>query len=375
MAKFRVYNIRFNFIKLIKLLLISIFSILIIVFISNNVQAIDNKPNVIEANVTKVSTNTLKNYFGKTLALFSVQEKPNEIYISVKNILKYELGTLNKIIEENSLNINEEELTVDDKAELLEYTKVDTEIQETFVEEKYSEEIESVKIKNSSKYEITEELLNEIKNDDYTYSRNVLIYHTHTCESYTQEEGFEYASTGNFRTTDLNFSVSRVGDELENNLKNLKFNVIHDKTYHDFPAYSGSYDRAYGTVENLVNEHSNYEIIFDIHRDAVGSDGKYAPTVKIGEEYAAQLMFVIGTDAGGLEHPDWRKNLSFAFKVQSKANELYPGLFKPIMLSNSRFNQNLSKGACIIEVGATGNTLQQAMNSMKYLSIVLDNVI
>lgn len=375
MAKFKVYNIRFNFIKFLKLLVIIISLIFIITAVSKNVQAIESKPNIIQTNVTKVSTDTLKSYFGKTLALFSVQEEHNEIYVSVKNILKYELGTLNKIIEDNSLNINEEKLTSEDKAELLEYTKVDTEVQETFVEEKYSQEIESVKIKNSSKYEITEDLLNELKNNDYTYSRNVLIYHTHTCESYTQEEGFEYSATGNYRTTDLNFSVARVGDELENNLKNLKFNVIHDKTYHDFPSYSGSYDRAYDTVENLVNEHSNYEIIFDIHRDAVGSDGQYAPTVKIGEEYAAQLMFVIGTDAGGLEHPEWRQNLSFAFKVQSKANELYPGLFKPIMISNSRFNQNFGKGACIIEVGATGNTLQQAMNSMKYLSIVLDNVI
>lgn len=375
MANLKVYNIRLKLSKILKILIIIMFLVFFIKLISNKVQAIETENNIIQSSVNKVSSQTLKDYFGKTLALFSLQEDYNEIYISVKNILKYELGTLNKIIEDKSLNINEEELTSEDKVELLEYAKVETEVQETVVEEKYSEEIQSVKIKNSSNYEITEDLLNEMQNNDYIYSRNVMIYHTHTCESYTQEAGFEYAASGNYRTTDLNFSVSRVGDELEKNLKSLNFNVIHDKTYHDFPAYSGSYDRSYDTVNNLVNENQNYDIIFDIHRDAVGSDGSYAPTVKIGEEYAAQLMFVIGTDAGGLEHPNWRKNLSFAFKVQSKANELYPGLFKPIMLSNSRFNQNLGSGACIIEVGATGNTLQQAMNSMKYLSIVLDNVI
>ena len=375
MANLKVYNIRLKLSKILKILIIIMFLVFFIKLISNKVQAIETENNIIQSSVNKVSSQTLKDYFGKTLALFSLQEDYNEIYISVKNILKYELGTLNKIIEDKSLNINEEELTSEDKVELLEYAKVETEVQETVIEEKYSEEIQSVKIKNASNYEITEDLFNEMQNNDYTYSRNVMIYHTHTCESYTQEAGFEYAASGNYRTTDLNFSVSRVGDELEKNLKSLNFNVIHDKTYHDFPAYSGSYDRSYDTVNNLVNENQNYEIIFDIHRDAVGSDGSYAPTVKIGEEYAAQLMFVIGTDAGGLEHPNWRKNLSFAFKVQSKANELYPGLFKPIMLSNSRFNQNLGSGACIIEVGATGNTLQQAMNSMKYLSIVLDNVI
>ena len=86
-------------------------------------------------------------------------------------------------------------------------------------------------------------------------------------------------------------------------------------------------------------------------------------------------MFVIGTDGGGLEHPNWQQNLKFAVKVQEKANQLYPGLFRPILLRNSRYNQQLGKAACIIEVGATGNTLEQAMGSMKYLSKILDEVL
>ena len=378
MAKLKVYNIKLN--KVIKIVAIIVVLVIFIKFLSNKVQAIEfDDNNLINTSVSKVKTETLTEYLGKTLTMFntmeSKEEETKEIYVSVKNILKYELGTLNKIIEEESLTINEEELTNDDKAELLEYEKVETEVQESIVEEKYTQELQTVKIKNTSGYEITDAMLQEAENNNYTYSRNVLIFHTHTCESYTSEPGYEYESTGNYRTTDLNFSVSRVGDELEKNLKELKFNVIHDKTYHDFPAYSGSYTRSYETVENIVNQNEGYEIIFDLHRDAVGSDGSYAPTVKIGEEYAAQLMFVIGTDAGGLEHPNWKQNLSFAVKVQKKANELYPGLFKPIMVSDSRFNQNLGAGACIIEVGATGNTLQQAINSMKYLSIVLDNVL
>ena len=86
-------------------------------------------------------------------------------------------------------------------------------------------------------------------------------------------------------------------------------------------------------------------------------------------------MFVIGTDGGGLEHEDWNDNLKFAIKVQEKANELYPGLFKPIILRNSRYNQHLAKAACIIEVGATGNTMDQCLNSMKYLAKVMSEVI
>lgn len=103
-------------------------------------------------------------------------------------------------------------------------------------------------------------------------------------------------------------------------------------------------------------------------------DSSYAPTVKIGEGYAAQLMFVIGTNGGGLEHPNWLQNLKTAIKIQQSANKKYPGLFKPIILRNSRYNQHLSNGASIIEVGATGNTLEQCINSMKYLADILSNI-
>ena len=86
---------------------------------------------------------------------------------------------------------------------------------------------------------------------------------------------------------------------------------------------------------------------------------------------AAQVMFVMGSDGGGLEHPNWMKNLTFAMQVQEKANEIYPGLMKPIILRNSRYNQNLTKGACISEVGATGNTMEECLVSMKYFSKIL----
>lgn len=82
-------------------------------------------------------------------------------------------------------------------------------------------------------------------------------------------------------------------------------------------------------------------------------------------------MFVIGTDGGGLTHPDWNNNLKFALMVQEKANEIYPGLFKPVILRNSRYNQNLAKGATIIEIGATGNTMEECLVSMKYFAKIL----
>lgn len=228
-----------------------------------------------------------------------------------------------------------------------------------------------VKIKNETDYVLTEEML---KPDITIENKNVVIFHTHSCESYTASEKYPYNPTGNYRTTDLNYTVTRVGTELESQLKNYNYNVVHSTDYHDYPAYNGSYTRSLKTVENMLKTTPS-DIIIDLHRDAVGSRSDYAPTVKIGEEEAAQIMFVIGTNNGGLWHPNWNQNLKFAVKVQEKAEEMYPGLFKPIMLTKSRYNQHTGKYANIIEVGATGNTLEQCLTSMKYLAKVMGEAI
>lgn len=229
-----------------------------------------------------------------------------------------------------------------------------------------------VKIKNQTTYNLTEEMLQP---DITIENKNIILFHTHSCESYTSSEKYPYTPTGNFRTTDLNFTVTRVGTELENHLKQYNYNVIHNTDYHDYPSYNGSYTKSLSTVENILKTNQS-DIIIDIHRDAIGSRSDYAPTVKIGDtDEAAQIMFVIGTNEGGLWHPNWNQNLKFAIKIQEKAEEMYPGLFKPIMLTKSRYNQHTGKYASIIEVGATGNTLEQCLNSMKYLAKVMDEVL
>ena len=240
------------------------------------------------------------------------------------------------------------------------------------ISESFNNEINGVKIKNETSFDIPDDIMNTELGID---KNNILIFHTHTCESYTPSETYPYEQTGNFRTTDLNYTVARLGDELTNYLLGFGFKVNHDKTYHDYPAYSGSYGRSMATVENLLISHPNTDIIIDLHRDAIGARADYAPTVKIGDDYAAQIMYVIGTNQGGLEHPNWQQNLKFAIKVQEKAEEMYPGLFKPLMLTEYRYNQHAGKYASIMEVGATGNTLEQCLTSMKYLAKVLDEIL
>lgn len=252
-------------------------------------------------------------------------------------------------------------------------TNVTTEkVEEKNIVATYTDCYGTVEIKNGTDYPLTEDILSP--NPDITNKEDVLIFHTHTCESYTPSENYNYEMTGNYRTTDLNYSVARVGGELKKCLETKGFTVTHDTTYHDYPAYSGSYTRSLETVSNILQNNSS-QVVFDLHRDAVGSLEDYGPTVKIDGQYVAQLMFVIGTDAGGLEHPNWIQNLKLAIKIQETANEMYPGLFRPISLTNSRYNQHTAPGASIIEVGATGNTLEQCLLSMQCLANVLEKAL
>lgn len=245
-----------------------------------------------------------------------------------------------------------------------------TEVDNSGVNPRYTDEYNGVFINNGTNYTLTQEMLTP----DVTVNKNkVVIYHTHTCESYTPTEAYSYTASGNFRTIDLNYSVSRVGDELENCLNSYGCTVIHDRTYHDYPAYNGSYSRSLVTAQNVLSTNQDADIVIDLHRDAI-ADETYGPRVKIGDEYVSQLMFVIGTDGSNSAHTNWLQNLKFAIKVQQKANELYPGLFKPIILRNSEYNQHVAKAACIIEVGSTGNTLEESMGAMKYLSRIIEEM-
>lgn len=326
---------------------------------------------------------------------YKEMEKENEEKITSKNYLEEFLKTeissikgieeLEKQAKENSLMQNENEIKKDTQDEnmnegndnnediiLANTGEVQTEVvTQNPISQNYNAEYGKVKIKNQTTYELTEDIL---RPDVTIDNKNILIFHTHSCESYTPSEKYPYTQTGNYRTTDLNYTVTRVGTELENYLKKYNLNVQHNTSYHDYPSYNGSYTRSLQTVESMLQTTPS-DIIIDLHRDAIGSRPDYAPTVKIGEDYAAQIMFVIGTNEGGLWHPNWNQNLKFAVKIQEKAEEMYPGLFKPIMLTTSRYNQHTGKFANIIEVGSTGNTLEQTLNSMKYFSAVINEVI
>ena len=366
-----------------------------------NEQKIEKKQEKVSITETlKIRSNTLKKCLNKTIPVMAELEKEKKSKKTTNNenkifesFLETEISSIKGMEEtekeknqtedsngsDNKKNTSDENksdsnnsITEDEKIILASNSGIKTEVvTPNPIAENANVQYGNVKIKNQTTYNLTEDILNpNIKIDN----KNILIFHTHSCESYKPSEKYQYSQTGNYRTTDKNYSVIRVGNELENYLKQYNINVIHDTSYHDYPSYTGSYTRSLQTVENILKTNQS-DIIIDLHRDAVGSRPDYAPTVKIGEDYAAQIMFVIGTNEGGLWHPNWQQNLKFAVKVQQKAEEMYPGLFKPIMLTKSRYNQHTGKYANIMEIGSTGNTLDQCLNSMKYLSAVLNEIL
>ncbi len=318
------------------------------------------------------------NYFSTTinneLSLFKLVATSSLDGITLGNNGDNNIENINEIDNQESNSVvidnqggekNEENNKIEEPQ-----TGVNVEVIQSNIPDKATCEIFGVKLRSECNYDLTA----EITDLDARFNKNdILIFHTHTCESYTPTEQNQYESSGNYRTTDLNYTVSRVGDELEKYLVNYGYNVVHDKSFHDYPAYNGSYNRSLITVKKLLEQNTNTDVVIDLHRDAIG-DNTYAPKVKIGDDYCARVMFVIGTDGGGLKHDNWRNNLKFAMKVVQKGNELYPGLFKPIIVRNSRYNHHLADAACIIEVGATGNTLEECLNSMKYLAKIYNEV-
>lgn len=260
---------------------------------------------------TKVQTNTDEYTFLSCLDtvipnIKSVNTKSNNssnnnMKEPLKMFLGVELGMMDSIENKKNENIEKanlitEENEGEDEGEIGEAkTGVKTEVQESNVPQKFTTTYNTVKIKNETNIKLTQEILTP---DVKINTKNILIYHTHTCESYTPSEKYTYKKSGNFRTTDITRSVVRVGTELTKYMKNYGYNVIHDETLYDYPSYNGSYDRSLSNVGKLLDKNEGTEVLFDIHRDAIG-DSSYAPTVKIGDEYAAQLLFVIGSNGGG----------------------------------------------------------------------------
>ena len=201
----------------------------------------------------------------------------------------------------------------------------------------------------------------------------VLIFHTHSCEAYTPQGADDYEPSGEFRTLDESQSVIAVGDALAAALEARGFQVLHDRSLYDYPAYNGAYDRSGAAVRQLLEQNPGVRVVIDLHRDSLG--GRRTEYLLPDGTVSAQVMLLLTTGENGLYHPSWRENLKLGLELQNRMELDYPGLARPLYLSPARYNQHLSPGALLLEVGTDANTLSEAKQAILLFADCLGKVL
>jgi len=240
---------------------------------------------------------------------------------------------------------------------------------------------ENFYVKNSAGYNL--DINSELKKcPDIKIKRDgkpeVLIIHTHTCEAYMEKDRDFYYESFYPRSTDINKNVARVGDAVEKKLKNAGIEVIHDVTCHDEPSFKGCYDRSAETIKKNLEKYPSIQVVLDLHRDSIGDkeQGQIKPTFKVNGKKAAQIMIISGYDKDGSKNfKDWEYNLRFALRLQKAAEDMYPGMTRPLYFDEVRYNMHLTHGSLLIEVGSEVNTLKEAVYTGSLLGDVLTKVL
>lgn len=196
----------------------------------------------------------------------------------------------------------------------------------------------------------------------------VLILHTHATEGYENTQ--DHTQTGDYRTLEEGGNMLSIGDTVARELEQAGIAVLHDRTLYDYPSYNDAYQNARAGIQHYLEQYPSICLVLDLHRDAAQDEAgeQVAQTAAVEGGSTARLMLVMGSDKGSLPHEQWKKNLSLAVKLQAQLEKTYPGLCRPIRLQASRYNQDLSPGALLVEVGSAGNTQQEAQQAARYLA-------
>lgn len=192
----------------------------------------------------------------------------------------------------------------------------------------------------------------------------VLIVHSHGTESYADTK------PDNYHSLNREHNVVSVGTELTRLLEEAGIGVIHDTAMHDHPSYDDSYPNSRNSVQAYLEQYPSIRLVLDLHRDSVAdsSGSQIRFTTETEEGTAARMMFVVGSDASGQSHEKWPENMSLAVKLQALLEKENPGICRPIYFRTQRFNQDLSPGAMLVEMGSAGNTRQEVLLSARYLA-------
>ena len=199
-------------------------------------------------------------------------------------------------------------------------------------------------------------------------SPTVLILHSHATESFEKEPGYE--ETSPYRSLDTGYNMVSIGKRVAEILEAGGIRVIHDETLYDYPNYNDAYIHAREAIEKHLAENPSICMVLDLHRDAAedAAGNQKTSTVTIDGVSTANLMLVMGSNKGNRVFPNWERNLALAVKLQAQLEQTTPGLCKPINLVTSRYNQDLSTGALLVEVGTAGNTRAEALAAAEHLA-------
>lgn len=240
--------------------------------------------------------------------------------------------------------------------------------------------IDGVYINNedNKKYSLEELLVDKpdikLKN---TAKPQVLIIHTHATESYN-ELGLNYYDENNpFRSEDNNKNVIHIGDIAAQMLEKSGYTVVHDTTQHDNPNFTGSYTSSNKAIKAYLEKYPTIKVVLDIHRDTLITEKniKYRPVVSIDGQQSAQVMLLMGGGNSTYQNSHWKENMKFAVSIQKIAAKKYPNLMRPILLRNSRYNQQLSNGSLLVEIGTCGNSMREAELAAIYFTDALIEVL
>lgn len=190
----------------------------------------------------------------------------------------------------------------------------------------------------------------------------VLIMHTHATESFEPYDSDSYDTRHTWRSTDNRENMVAVGEEMAQAIRKHGIEVLHDDTQHDYPSYNGSYERSAQTVREYLKQYPSIKVVLDVHRDAVQRDSTLVkPVITVNGKKAAQLMIIAGCDDGTMGMPDWGKNFRFAAGMQDAIESGCPGLTRPVFFCYRKYNQDLTSGSLLLEIGSHGNTLEEVL--------------
>jgi len=239
----------------------------------------------------------------------------------------------------------------------------------------------AILINNETNFDVDIDALltRELNFDMSANGPTVLILHTHTTEAFTPPGVSWYHISNGKRSLDPSENIVSVGAEFARVLRETGIEVVHNTTIHDYPSFNGSYRAALATIEQYKQRYPSIQLVLDIHRDAIirrECSTKVRLLAEVGEEeYAAQIMFVVGTNAGGLSHDNWRGNLALTAQLQERILSSHPGLARPINLRRERFNHHATPGSLLIEVGTSGNTLDEAVFAAQLTATAIAEVL